>query len=201
MNSLSDLNFAFATGLIVAFFAMLAGRLILALYGHFKYERAYRKYPRVVRYSAQKTCGGAHQKEHTWQKVSLAVRDLSPGVYTICLECGCIAGNKKYMVSQELIGQAKEALETAKKKQELEAQIQARVAAIIDHEITKFINLNFPKESNDPTFVTKLLELSELTVVTQNKAIEKIASEMEVKALSQDGDFYTWDVEGIKGNA
>lgn len=199
MNDPSDMNLLVLTGMLMAFCSVAVVRIGLALWGHYKFERAYRKYPRVVKYDQYRTCPSVH----TWQEFTLAVRHLDPGKYQVCMDCGSIAGNFQWMVSESLIEQAKEVLRKAEAKLEADRKIQSRVAAIIDHRVTEFILREFQKESNDPTFVTKLLELTEFALKAQDEAIEKVAVEAGVRAISQDGDTYTWPTEDndLKGNA
>lgn len=194
MNSLSDLQLASLGGIMLAFASMLVVRIGMAVYGHIKYELAYRRHPRVVNYNEDQAC----KDPHKWQQVTLAVRYLDPGIYKVCLDCGAISGNETVMLSNEALDALQEQIKNADKQKELERLIQARITAIIDRQVTDFINRSFPKESNDPTFVNKLLELSELTLETQERAIEKVSAELE---LQEDfGTEVEWS-DNAKGNA
>lgn len=176
---MSDTNLMLFLGICIAFTSMAAVRASLGIWKKIRFEQAYRRYPRVIKFDRKRLCS-SQAKQHNWYEATLAVRNLNPGRYTICLDCGVISGNEKYMVSDVLIEQAKETLEKAKKQEELEKQIYSRILAIVDHRVTEFIMQQFPKESNDPTFVNKLLELADLTLKTQDAAVEKIRTEYEI---------------------
>lgn len=196
LTKMSEPDLLILGGMVLAFASMLAVRIGYAVWGHIQFERAYRRHPRVIPYNDAQLCP-AGEKPHTWQKVNLVVRDLAPGIYTVCMECGYISGNTKYMVSNEVLDQANEALKKAHEKRELEAQIMSRVSAIVDHKVTAYIHSNFPKESNDPTFVMKLIELAELTLRAQDEAVEKVATEIEVqKDSNHKADSWSSDVKG-----
>lgn len=193
-NYLSSEALLMLNGMLIAFASMGIVRIGMAIYGHIKFELTYRKFPRLVKYDELRACSGPHK----WQPVALAVRNLPHGRYNVCMTCGSISGITTYMVSDTLLTQAKEALVIAQRKAELEQQVQARIAAVIDARVTDFIMKQFPKESNDPTFVGKLLELSELTLVTQNNAIEQVAAEMEIE--KDFGGTFNWSRDA-RGNA
>lgn len=200
MNDQSEM-FVFA-GMLLAFASVAAARVALALWGHYKFERAYRKHPRVVKYNQYQAC----QSSHKWQEFKLAVRRLDPGTYKVCMDCGSIAGNFQYMVSNELLDQAAEVLKKAEAKAEMERKIQSMVAAIVDHRISEFILREFAKESSDPTFVNKLMELAEFTLASQEQAIGEVATKLEFQGISENGDTYSWspldvDLSRMKGNA
>src|SRR5882724_11483219 len=99
MTSQSEATVLVAYGFLLAFFSTLAMRQIMTIYGKFKFEHQYRKHPRLVPYDKTKKCF----KPHWWKDVQLVLRDLDPGKYKICTDCGSFMGREDFMVSKEVL--------------------------------------------------------------------------------------------------
>lgn len=190
MSDRSDL-LVMLLGMTLAFASVAAVRVAMHLWGRYKFERAYRRGPRVVRYNQYQACPSSHR----WQEFELALRDLAPGKYKVCMDCGAIAGNFEWMASNELLDQAAEVLRKRTEREELDRRVHSRVAAIVDHRVTEFILREFPRESSDPTFVNKTMELAEFVLTAREQAIEQVLTELEV------GQVQPTDLGPMRGNA
>lgn len=178
MTSQSEALVFVAYGFSLAFFSTLAIRQVQQIYRRVKFEQQYRKHPRLVAYDKTKRC----QKPHSWQDVQLVLRDLPPGKYKVCVDCGAMMGREDFMVSKEVLEAIAEAKVLTEKRLEIERQVQARIKDLTDAYVEAYVARNFASEVNDVHFAERLKKLADYTISALASASEKVTDELTGQA-------------------
>lgn len=179
-------------GALISLLCALAIKVALNLWTTIKFELEYLKHPRLVAHDEIKLC----QDPHRWVDVQLALRGLSPGHYKVCQECGCILNNSEFVVSSEVLQQAKEALEILQKRDAEKKELTDRIFELsdrsINNEITRtLISLAGTSQIGSTDSRKMLKDLIDFSFKAIDEATDKVTAENKAR-LELEKKYDSW---------
>lgn len=195
MNSQNEVIQLVLMGALLALMSGFTVRFARMVYYKIKIELDYSRNPRVIAYSEEKACLDTHR----WIELTLALRDLSPGVYNACIKCGALCGNEDIMISEYVLNQAREQEELKAKKLALEIAVADRIEELTDVAVSRYIMAEFIDEKQSLQFVNKLRHLVDYAFKAKQEAVVKVTHEIESQE-ELDARYKDW-TKKRKGNA
>jgi predicted small metal-binding protein len=172
----------------------MAVTVVKAIIAKVRLEYEYMKHPRLVPYDASKKCEDRCNRKN----VALALRGIPYGMYLVCIKCGTISGNDQQQVSKEVLEHMIEALKLADEKEAAANALQARINAVADAVIDRYIQTNLMGH-HDQSYFRAMKDLVRYSFAAQAEARDKVLAEQNAQT-ELDKRYAGWDSK-VKGRA
>lgn len=169
-------DLAYVLGLLTSALTLVAFFVARSLWRTAKLELEYMRHPRLVRYNHSQTC----EESHKWVEVELALRDLPPGVYKVCSECGAIAKIDFWMLSNEALDQIRESINLRAQRAALDTMLEERIKKVYESYLRRYVSTEFAAVIQfDPELNERLVDLAYYSQLALKDATNKIKAEYE----------------------
>lgn len=171
-------NLDFLLGVVFILFLLLIKDFSLFIYAYVRHLKNYNKFPRCIPHK-DKICKGSHK----WNNIYLAfTKNIIPGTYHVCTECGYINGTI-YKMNESGLDCMREGFKKKKLIENEQKSINVRLETELNHRRDQWINNNlktlksafdeeeYDKVKNNLEFIFKY------AIDSQSEIINKINEE------------------------